>query len=68
MFTEDDLNAVKEAMVGGELEVVIDGKKVRYRSISELREVRRMIEDELKSSAGKRRRYSVNPYFDKGLY
>lgn len=46
-FTIEQLNAVKAAMASGELEVEFNGKRVKYRSMTELREAKDVIEAEL---------------------
>lgn len=49
-FTQSDLNAINEAIAGGELQVSIGDRKITYRSIEELKEARRLIQSELSSS------------------
>ncbi|MGB0467766.1 MAG: phage head-tail joining protein [Pontibacterium sp.] len=56
-FTQDDLDAITEALSTGELRVTLpDGKSIQYRSISELQRQKRMIEAELNPSTKARRR------------
>ena len=45
--TADDLNALKDALIKGEREVSINDKRVIYRSVPELREAIREIEERL---------------------
>ncbi|MCC3798252.1 phage head-tail joining protein [Vibrio parahaemolyticus] len=42
-YTKDDLDALDEAIVTGELSVKIDGREVTYRSIKELTTARRLV-------------------------
>lgn len=42
-FTQDDLDALDEAIASGELTVKIDGREVQYRSINDLMKARRHI-------------------------
>ncbi|MGL5286150.1 MAG: phage head-tail joining protein [Aeromonas sp.] len=35
-FTKDDIDAIDSAIASGELSVLIDGRQLQYRSISEL--------------------------------
>ena len=46
-FTLEQLTAVKAAIASGTLEVEFNGKRVKYRSMSELREAKDIIEAEL---------------------
>ena len=46
-FTVANLNAIETAMATGELSVDYNGTKVVYRSISELKEARETVRDEL---------------------
>lgn len=46
-FTLEQLTAVKQAIASGTLEVEFNGKRVKYRSMSELREAKELIEAEL---------------------
>lgn len=46
-FTLEQLTAVKAAIASGELEVEFNGKRVKYRSMTELREAKDVIEAEL---------------------
>lgn len=42
-FTQDDIDALDEAIASGELSVKIDGREVQYRSIDNLLKARRHI-------------------------
>ena len=47
-FTQQHLDELDEALATGELEVTFaDGRKVRYRSIKELKEARRIVAEKL---------------------
>jgi len=52
-FTQTDLDAIKKAIAGSQLEVQYGDKRVRYRSLEELERAARMISSEL--NAGNRR-------------
>lgn len=54
-FTQEDVNALNEAIASGELKVVVDGREVQYRSIKELLEAKRHIEAEIANGQGRRR-------------
>ena len=56
-FTSSDLANVDAAIAGGELSVEVNGKRVTYRSLSELQEARRMILEGMQeaSAPGQRR-------------
>ncbi|AMO55638.1 hypothetical protein GZ77_09100 [Endozoicomonas montiporae] len=63
-FTQQQLDDLDEAITAGELEVTFaDGRKVRYRSIKELKEARRIVAQRL---AGKRRIRAVRMTTCKG--
>ena len=61
-YTQSDLDAIKQAIASGELEVAYSDKKVKYRSINELIKAKNMIEKELAAESGTRpaRMYRVN--------
>ena len=64
-YTTSDLERVRAAVAGTELEVQFaDGKRVRYRSLSELRRAQSLIESELAGESGQRRpaAFRVNVY------
>lgn len=46
-FTTTQLDAIEAALASGELEVEYDGKKVKYRSVDELRAARDLVRGEL---------------------
>ena len=64
-FTQDDLDAISEAIATGELEVQFaDGKRVRYRSVEQLMKAKQHIKNELFEESDKppRRGVRVNVY------
>jgi hypothetical protein len=54
-LTQTDLDALDAAIATSELEVEIDGRRVRYRKTSELLEARQHVAGVLKSASGTRR-------------
>jgi len=54
-YTLADLQAVQSAIAGAELEVQYGDKRVRYRSMAELKEAARLIQADLDQQAGRRR-------------
>lgn len=64
-FTQTQLDALNSAIAEGVLEVEYDGKKVRYRSVSEMLQVRNLIRQSLGIAGAKpARKIGV---LDKGL-
>lgn len=63
-FTKNDLDAINEAIAGGELEVSIGDRRIKYRSLAELIEARKIIQSDLNDSnskpSGSLRSYRVN--------
>lgn len=49
-FTADDLESINSAIASGELTVMIDGRQVQYRSVSELLKAKNHIMQSLKKS------------------
>ena len=49
-FTSSDLTAVESAIATGEMTVEVDGRRITYRSIDDLRKARTMITAALQSS------------------
>ncbi|ELP3316094.1 hypothetical protein R1W15_004298 [Vibrio fluvialis] len=54
-FTQDDLDALDEAIASGELTVKINGREVTYRSMAELLQAKRYIGRIMAKRAGRRR-------------
>lgn len=46
-YTQSDLDALDAAIVGAELEVQLDGRRVRYRSMDELLQARRHVQEQI---------------------
>lgn len=65
-FTSTDLDNIKAAISTGELEVQIGDKRVRYRSMAELLQAKRVIEDELAGLSGRRRPRAALVSFSRG--
>ncbi len=62
LFTQAGLEAIEEAIAGGHLEVEYDNKRVRYRSLAEMLQIRDLIRGRLSGTS--QRRYVQ---FSKGL-
>ena len=62
MYTQADLDTIKQAIASGELEVAYGDQKVRYRSVYELTKAQAMIEKELAAANNSRpsRQFRVN--------
>lgn len=54
-YTQADLDAVKKAISGSQLEVQYGDKRVKYRSLDELERAARIIQSDLDCQAGRRR-------------
>jgi hypothetical protein len=55
-LSQSDLDRLDAAIAGAELEVTIDGKSVKYRSIEELKAARSHVQDVIARTAGTPRR------------
>jgi hypothetical protein len=60
LFSEAGLQAIEDAIAGGYLEVEYDDKRVKYRSLSELLQVRDMIRSKLGGGTASRRYVSFS--------
>lgn len=63
-LTQSDLEALDTAIAASELEVQLDGRRVKYRSIDELLKARAHVAGVLAASAntgGRRRAYRFTP-------
>lgn len=67
MYTKADLERVNRAIAGATLEVQYDGKRVRYRSMDELRRAREMILNDLAKQGSGRSRISYLRHGGKGV-
>jgi hypothetical protein len=52
-FTQADLDAIDSAIKSGTLRVEYQDKKVQYRSLSEMKEIRNLILKDLNTNLGK---------------
>lgn len=61
-FTEADLTAINAALLSSNLEVEINGRRVRYRSTDDLLKIKAMVAQELAASDSSppNRVYNVN--------
>lgn len=50
-FTSTDLQNINAAIATGELSVEVNGRKVVYRSVDDLKKARQLIQDDLASAA-----------------
>ena len=67
-FTQDDVDAINDAIATGEMEVEFaDGKRVRYRSIADLVRAKTHIETRISTDAGRRPRRGVRVNVMKGV-
>jgi len=64
-FTQDQLNAIEEAIASGTLEVQYADKKVTYRSLTDLLRTRELIKNSISKGNGNEAR--VYPTLSKGL-
>ncbi|MPS30642.1 MAG: hypothetical protein E2576_14320 [Alcaligenaceae bacterium] len=58
-FTQSDLDALKRAIAGGQVEVQYGDKRVRYRSLDEMKGLLRMMQEDVNRAAGRRPRRLV---------
>lgn len=54
LFTQAGLDAIEEAIAGGHLEVEYDNKRVRYRSLDEMLQIRDLIRGRLSNTSPRR--------------
>lgn len=47
MFTQDDLNNLKDALVSGAATVMVNGRSITYRSKQDLLDLIKLVEDDL---------------------
>lgn len=64
-WTQDQLDAIEEAIASGTLEVQYADKKVTYRSLTDLLRTRELIKNSLSQTSGNSAR--VYPTLSKGL-
>jgi hypothetical protein len=61
-ITQTQLDALDEAIASGTLEVWYDHKKVEYRSLDEMMQIRRWMQAEIARAGGPRNRRRVARY------
>ena len=66
-YTQSDLDAIKQAIASGELEVAYSDKKIKYRSIYELKQAQALIEKELTEASGVRPSKQYRVSVSKGI-
>lgn len=66
-YTQADLDAIESAIKSGTLKVEYQDKKVEYRSLREMQQIRNTIADSLNSDAKTQRPIRVNVQYDSGL-
>lgn len=54
-FTQSDIDRLKAAIAQGTLTVEVEGRRVTYRSVAEMREILKMMQDEVNGNASKNR-------------
>jgi hypothetical protein len=64
-YTTDNLAAIEKAIAEGTLEVSYGDKRVKYRSLSEMLQIRDLIRNELGLTASRVRKFAQ---FNSGLY
>lgn len=53
-FTQSDLDALKRAIAGGQIEVQYGDKRVRYRSLDEMKGLLKMMREDVNRASGRR--------------
>lgn len=66
-YTQTQLEALQAALASGELEVSHEGRRVRYRSIAELKDAIAQVQSQLNSQAGKKPVRLIRVASTKGL-
>jgi collagenase-like PrtC family protease len=66
-YTSTDLNNIKAAIATGAQTVEIGGKRVTYRTLDEMVEVRTIIESEINAVTGRSRVKQLRVIAEKGL-
>jgi roadblock/LC7 domain-containing protein len=67
VITQADLDALDRMIASGVTSMSYDGKRLEYRSLSELRQARATLATQLAAASGAERTAFVNPAFDRGL-
>ena len=66
-YTEQHLQALREALASGEHRVTYDGKSVEYRSVVDLKAAIAEVESQIARTAGKRKSRQIRISTSKGL-
>jgi hypothetical protein len=66
-YTEQHLQALREALASGEHRVTYDGKSVEYRSVVDLKAAIAEVESQIAPAAGKRKSRQIRISTSKGL-
>lgn len=66
-YTEQHLQALREALASGEHRVTYDGKSVEYRSVVDLKVAIAEVESQIARAAGKRKSRQIRISTSKGL-
>ncbi|WP_310645252.1 phage head-tail joining protein [Limnohabitans sp.] len=66
-YTEQHLQALREALASGEHRVTYDGKSVEYRSVVDLKAAIAEVESQIARAAGKRKSRQIRISTSKGL-
>jgi len=66
-YTEQHLQALREALASGEHRVTYDGKSVEYRSVTDLKAAIAEVESQIARATGKRKSRQIRITTSKGL-
>ncbi|MEY4316650.1 MAG: hypothetical protein RI902_458 [Pseudomonadota bacterium] len=66
-YTEQHLQALRDALASGEHRVTYDGKSVEYRSVVDLKAAIAEVESQIARAAGKRKSRQIRISTSKGL-
>ena len=66
-YTEQHLQALREALASGEHRVTYDGKSVEYRSVVDLKAAIAEVESQISRAAGRRKSRQIRITTSKGL-
>ena len=66
-YTQTQIDTLKSAIAEGALKVRFGDREVTYRSLDEMRQTLRMMEDEVRAAAGRPRRRRIGFMTGKGL-
>jgi roadblock/LC7 domain-containing protein len=66
-YTEQHLQALREALASGEHRVTYDGKSVEYRSVVDIKAAIAEVESQIARAAGKRKSRQIRISTSKGL-